>query len=120
VTLPPTGMRQIKIKQEDIGGEVQGRAQTLGRKRLTNLRRLPRRAQEDAGRCHGPCPDRHPLRRERMYPRPSTVQKLLAVQAERLGAEHIGNIYLLQERLDYAAPAYEASLRPSRRDTGPW
>ncbi|MBS1128857.1 MAG: Fibronectin type domain protein, partial [Nitrospirae bacterium] len=121
VTLPPTDMRQIQIKQEDIEAKFKDELETLGRQRLTNLSAgylvALKKTPDDAtalaqlGILYG---------ENGMYAEAlEQFQKLLAVDKQNaMALNNIGNIYLLQERLDDARQAYEASLKAEPRDTG--
>jgi DNA-binding beta-propeller fold protein YncE/tetratricopeptide (TPR) repeat protein len=121
VTLPPTEMRQIKVKQEEIEAKFKDELETLGRQRLANLsagylaalKKTPDdgAALAQLGILYG---------ENGMYPEAlEQFQKLLAVDKKNATAlNNIGNIYFLQERLDEARQAYEASLKSEPRDTG--
>jgi len=121
VTLPPTEMRQIKVKQEDIESKFKDELEALGRQRLSTLsagylaalKKTPGdgAALAQLGILYG---------ENGMYAEAlEQFQKLLAVDKQSaLALNNIGNIYLLQERLDEARQAYEASLKAEPGDTG--
>jgi DNA-binding beta-propeller fold protein YncE/tetratricopeptide (TPR) repeat protein len=121
VTLPTTDQKPVRVKQEEIEAKFKDELETLGRQRLANLsagyltalQKTPNdgAALAQLGILYG---------ENGMYPEAlEQFQKLLAVDKENaMALNNIGNIHLLQERLDEARQAYEASLKAEPGDTG--
>jgi len=121
VTLPPTDMKPVKVKQDDIEAKYADELETLGRQRLSMLsagylaalKKKPGNvtALAQLGILYG---------ENGLYPEAlDQFQKLLAVDKNNaMALNNIGNIYFMQERMADARQAYEASLKVEPEDTG--
>jgi DNA-binding beta-propeller fold protein YncE len=121
VTLPPADIKPIKVAREEIEAKYKDELETLGRQRLANLsasyleelRKNPKNtaALVRLGILYG----ENGLYAEAL----EQFQKALASDKDNAAAlNDIGNINYLQERLEDAKTAYEASLKAAPGDTG--
>ncbi len=121
VTLASTESRAAKVSREEIEALFPDELEALGRQRLANLsaeylERLKKEPRDMAalGRL-GILYGENGLYAEAL----EQFQKILAVDKNNsLALNNIGNISFLQERLEDAKIAYEASLAASPDDTG--
>jgi hypothetical protein len=121
VTLPPSDLKQIRIKQEEIEARFKDELEALGRQRLAALSAgylAAHKKKPDDGEALaqlGILYGENGLHTEAL----GQFQKLLGVDKNNaMALNNIGNIYFLQERLDDARQAYEASLKAEPCDTG--
>jgi len=120
VTLPQTDA-SVKVKREDIDAAYKGELEELARQRLTNLsagyRETLKRSPNDLGALGqlGILFGENGIYSEAL----EQFQKMLAIdKANALALNNIGNISLLQGRLDDARQAYEAALKSSPNEPG--
>lgn len=121
VTLPPTDSRPVRVAREEIEAKYKDELETLGRLRLAALsaqyiealKKDPKdmAALSRLGILYG----ENGLYAEAL----EQFQKILAMDMNSsLALNNIGNINYLQERLEDAKIAYEASLKAAPDDTG--
>jgi Flp pilus assembly protein TadD len=121
VTLPAADLKQVRVKREEIEAMYKDELEALGRQRLSTLsagylaalKQKPDDGQALAqlGILYG----ENGLYSEAL----EQFQKLLALDKDNaMALNNIGNIHFLQERLDEARQAYEASLKIEPVDTG--
>jgi DNA-binding beta-propeller fold protein YncE len=121
VTLPPTDSKPVPVTREEIEAKYKDELETLGRQRLAALsagyvevlKKNPKdtAALSQLGILYG----ENSLYAEAL----EQFQKMLAMDKNSaLALNNIGNINYLQERLEDAKTAYEASLKAAPGDTG--
>ena len=121
VTLPPADFKAPKIAKEEIETKYKDELESLGRERLTNLSASYlaelKKTPNDVGALTqlGILYGENGLYAEAL----EQLQKVLAADQDNATAlNNIGNINYLQERLEDAKIAYEASLKSAPGDAG--
>jgi hypothetical protein len=120
-TLPPGETKTVKVKREEIEAKFKGELEALAQTRLANLsteyldalKKNPsdQNALTQLGILYG---------ENGMYAESLVqFQKILALdKTNAVALNNIGNINMLQERLEDARQAYESALKSSPEDTG--
>jgi sugar lactone lactonase YvrE len=121
VTLPPADFKAPKVSRDEIEAKYKNELESLSRQRLAVLsagyledlkaNKKDVDALTQLGILYG---------ENGFYPEAlEQFQKILGIQANDATAlNNIGNIYLVQERLDDARIAYEAAYKNAPEDTG--